>query len=93
MIEKQVIIATIHERQESDRHVYFQYGLDGDDAREGVYITRKTWDEFGQPDIITVAIEAGHNLDPELHKEVQLTRIPSTTPRVPLNFPVTPSGG
>lgn len=93
MLLKEVIVAKAHERQESDRHVYFQYGLDNDDAREGVYITRKNWDELGRPEVITVAIEAGHNLDPDLHRELLLEKIPSRVPNVPLNFPVTPSAG
>lgn len=91
MLHKEVIIARVHEKQFSDRHIYFQYGPDNDDAREGIYITRKNWDELGRPDTLTVSIEPGHNLDEDEHQRLLLDRIPSRLPHVPLNFtPLTP---
>lgn len=91
MLLKEVIVAKAHPQQASQRHVYFQYGPDDDEAREGVYITRKNWDELGRPDVITVSIEAGHNLDEEEHQRLLLEKIPSRVPNVPLTFS-SPSG-
>ena len=92
MLKKNVIVAHVHPRQESQRHVYFQYAPDGDDAREGLYITRKNWDEMGQPEAITISYEPGHNLDDEEHQRQLLEKIPSRVPNVPLTFAgLTPS--
>lgn len=88
---KNVLVMKVHEVQQSQRHVYFQYGLDGDEEREGVYMTRKNWDELGQPTTITVTYEAGHNLDPDEHSKQLLDRIPHSTPQVPLNFGISPT--
>ena len=87
MILKYATIQKVHQHQHSQRHVYFQYGLDGDEAREGTYITRKNWDELGQPEVITVTIEAGHKLDAEELERKLLDKIPSRIPQANLSLP------
>lgn len=86
MLVKHAIVAKLHPQQDSQRHMYFQYGPDGDERREGVYLTRKNWDEMGQPEEITVRIEAGNQLEDVEREENFLDKIPSRMPQVPLTF-------
>lgn len=86
MLIKHSIVAKRHDYQQSQRHMYFQYGPDGEEGREGVYITRKNWDEMGRPEEITVTIEAGYKIEDDTEQENILDKIPSRLPNVPLSF-------
>lgn len=62
VLNKREVVMKRHERQESDRHVYFQFGEDGNEHREGVYMTRVNYVDMGEPDEITVAITPGNTI-------------------------------
>lgn len=88
MIEKHVIACKLHPIQQSQRHVYFQFHNDGDEAREGFYMTKKVWLELGTPQVITVTVEAGDQIAERAeHEKNVLDRIPSSTPRTSMTFP------
>lgn len=86
MLVKHTILAKLHEVQQSQRHVYFQFELDESEQREGVYMTRKNWDEMMQPTQITVTIEPGDQLQDEESENNELDKIPSRLPNVPLTM-------
>lgn len=86
MLTKHAIVAKLRESDPLyQTHRFFQYGPDSDERREGVFITRKNWDEMGQPDEITITIEAGNQLE-DVEQENHLDKIPSRMPTVPLSF-------
>lgn len=88
MLVTHKIVAKLHPVQQSQRHVYFQFRDEGDEAREGFYMTRKNWDEMYQPTTITVTVEAGDKLTEfEDHEQNLLDKIPSRMPQVPLTPP------
>jgi hypothetical protein len=88
VIEKRKLVAVTHPRQTSQRHVYFQFRNDGDEAREGFYMTRKNWDEMQRPRTITITVEVGDLIpDADDHEQNLLDKIPSRMPQVPLIAP------
>lgn len=81
------VVCRLHPIQQSQRHVYFQYAPDGDEKREGFYMTRKVWNEMSNPGVITVTVELGDQIaEEENHQKNVLDRIPSRIPNAPLNF-------
>lgn len=79
------VVCQLHPIQQSQRHVYFQYAPDGDERREGFYMTRKVWNEMERPGVITVTIELGNQLvEEETHQQNVLDRIPNRIPGVNL---------
>lgn len=94
MIEKLTLVCHLHERQESNRHVYFQHRKDGDERRQGVYLTKEVWIEMNAPRTITITVEGGDKIpNEEDHQRLLLDKVPSRQPRVPVapvDPPVTP---
>jgi hypothetical protein len=84
-VEQHKVVCHLHPIQQSQRHVYFQYAPDGDERREGVYMTRKVWNEMERPGVITVTIEIGDQIaEEEAHQQNVLNRIPNRIPGVNL---------
>lgn len=80
------VVCHLHPVQQSQRHVYFQYAPDGDERREGVYMTRKVWNEMERPGVITVTIEIGDKIEEEeTHQQNVLDKIPNRIPGVNLS--------
>lgn len=57
------MVAVKHKIQQSQRHVYFQFGTDQDERREGFFMGRPNWDEMGQPEVITITVVPGRSLE------------------------------
>ena len=88
MILKHTIVCHLHPIQQSQRHVYFQFEKDGHDEREGVYLTKKVWNEMGAPAIVTLTVEGGDRIvEEETHQQNLLEKIPSRMPHVPMTAP------
>lgn len=87
MIKLRRIECKLHEEQQSQRHVYFQFRDDRDEEREGFYMTKKNWVEMGCPSIVTVSVEAGAKIsDTDAREENVLDRIPSRLPNVAMQM-------
>jgi hypothetical protein len=88
MIEKMTLVCKLHEIQQSNRHVYFQHRPDGDERRQGVYMTREAWIEMNAPRVITITVEAGNQIpDEEDHQRLLLDKIPSRMPKTQFQMP------
>lgn len=92
MIKKMTLVCKLHPEQQSSRHVYFQHRPDGDEDRQGVYLTKKAWIEMGAPRSVTITVEAGDKIpDEEDHQRLLLEKIPSRMPSARLDIPVAPT--
>jgi hypothetical protein len=89
MLLKHAVVMKKHDHQQNQRFVYFQFGPDEEDAREGAFLSRKNWDEMGQPQQITVRFEPGDQLTTEDHQQNLLDKIPSRLPNVNIGPPAT----
>lgn len=71
------VVCRLHPIQQSQRHVYFQYAPDGDEKREGYYMTRKAWNEMENPGVVTVTVEIGDQLAGEDSQQQNILDKPS----------------
>lgn len=83
------VVLHMHEVQQSQRHVYFQYRKDGDEDRQGFYMTKRDWVEMNCPETVTITVELGDLIPEETtHRKLLLDKVPSRATGVP-NTPVT----
>ena len=87
MLLEHTIVMRKHPDQKAQLHVYFQWRQDEDVYREGMFLSRKNWDEMGRPEVITVKVEIGDKLqEAEDHQRNLLDKIPSRLPNAQLHI-------
>lgn len=54
-LHKRSVLMNLHPEQQSENYMYFEHMGDGE-RTDGYYMTRAHWDDFGQPETITVVV-------------------------------------
>lgn len=84
MIRQYKVVVDKHDVQQSQRHIYFQHRKDGDEDRQGFYMTRRDWDEMGQPTQVTITVEPGDLIPEEsTHRRNLLDKVPHRAVGIP----------